>query len=322
MQDTSTAAGPEPVQPSTDSIVALSVENVQKSFGKQTALCGASFSVVQGQRVALLGPNGAGKTTLVRSICGRLKIDRGQILMFGQPIGEAGVLDRLGVVPQELAIYGDLTARENLQIFGRLHGIRGSELKDRVAWALEWVGLSDRGNHLTKTFSGGMKRRVNIACGVLHSPGLLLLDEPTVGVDPQSRQRIFDMLDELIEFGTTVVLTTHHLDEAQSRCDRIVIVDHGRVIADGTLEELIEETIGDQKHLELLIDSMQSDAIDGLIYDSVSSSYRTTIRSTQHELPMLLRQIADCGGELLDMHMHRSDLHQVFLHLTGRELRE
>ena len=302
--------------------VALRVDAVEKSFAGRPALRGVTFEVAAGQRVALLGPNGAGKTTLVRSICGRVRIDAGSIQLFRRSIRDAGVLGSLGVVPQELAIYGDLTAAENLQIFGRLNGLSGPELRRRVEWALEWIALADRRNHLTRTFSGGMRRRVNIACGVMHSPAVLLLDEPTVGVDPQSRQRIFDMLSELTAAGTTIVLTTHHLDEAETQCDRILIVDGGRIIADGTLHELIDRTVGDRQHLDLTIEGLDGTSVPRLRFDEASGTYRTSVRSPQAELPVLLSQIAERGGRVLDMRMRRSDLHQVFLHLTGRELRE
>jgi ABC-2 type transport system ATP-binding protein len=162
----------------------LVVEGVEKRFGNVAALRGVTFQVARGERVALLGPNGAGKTTLVRAISGRLRLDAGRIQLVGRAVDARGALDELGVVPQDLAIYGDLSARENLLVFGRLYGLKGAALRQRVAWALEWIGLSDRQHQLTRTFSGGMKRRVNIACGVLHAPSLLLLDEPTVGVDP------------------------------------------------------------------------------------------------------------------------------------------
>lgn len=215
--------------PSDSRVKALNVVDAKKAFGDHQALRGINLSIYQGEQIALLGPNGAGKTTLVRSICGRCQLDSGRVELFGRELSDSVASEVLGVVPQDLAIYGDLTTQENLTIFGRLHGVNRRELKDRVEWALEWIGLADRRHHLTKTFSGGMKRRVNIACGVMHRPKLLLLDEPTVGVDPQSRQRIFDMCDELVADGTTIVLTTHHLDEAESRCSRIIIVDHGRV---------------------------------------------------------------------------------------------
>lgn len=294
----------------------------KKSFGEHQALRGIDLSIYQGEQIALLGPNGAGKTTLVRSICGRCRLDSGRIELFGRELSESGASEVLGVVPQDLAIYGDLTTQENLAIFSRLHGVPRRELKDRVEWALEWIGLADRRHHLTKTFSGGMKRRVNIACGVMHRPKLLLLDEPTVGVDPQSRHRIFDMCDELVAKGTTIVLTTHHLDEAESRCSRIIIVDHGRVVADGTLSELIASTIGDNTRLDFAIHDAPQSGIPGLQHDSESGIYHTLVRSASEDIPRLLKQIHACGAEIADMQMHRSDLSQVFLHLTGRELRE
>ena len=220
---------------STDGSPALRVRDVAKRFRSAVALDRASLELQRGERLALLGPNGAGKTTLVRCICGRAVPDAGEIEMLGERLPPTGGRQGLGFVPQEVALYPDLTARENLEAFGRFHGLRGGELRKAVQWALGWTGLSDRARELTKTFSGGMKRRVNIACGVLHRPRVLLLDEPTVGVDPQSRERIFAMLDELRDHGTSILLTTHQLDEAEQRCDRIVIIDHGRVIAGDAL---------------------------------------------------------------------------------------
>lgn len=300
----------------------LDVQDVKKSFGARHALQGLTLTIEEKQQVALLGPNGAGKTTLIRTICGRCKPDSGTVHLFGKPISEHGALDMLGVVPQELAIYGDLTAKENLMIFGRLHGMKGRALRERVKWALEWIGLADRRNNLVKTFSGGMKRRVNIASGVLHSPKLLLLDEPTVGVDPQSRQRIFDMCDELVADGTTIILTTHQLDEAEHRCDRIVIVDHGSVVADGTLEHLIEDTIGNAVHLTFAVHGLNGTAITGLQYLRESNCYYAQSHDPGYDIPELIAAIEQLGGQVVDMQMQRPDLSQVFLHLTGRELRE
>ena len=222
----------------------LTIDGVRKRFGALEALRGMTFDVRRGERLALLGPNGAGKTTLIRCLSGRCRPDAGTISLGGRDLNARGVRDAIGLVPQEIAIYGDLTTRENLVAWGRCHGVTGAALRRRVDWALRWTGLDDRAGDLVGGFSGGMKRRVNLACGVLHDPTLLLLDEPTVGVDPQSRHRIFEMLDELAAGGTAIVLTTHHLDEAESRCDRIVVVDHGRVVADGTIQQLIERTVG------------------------------------------------------------------------------
>ena len=302
--------------------IALEVFGVQKSYAGHHALKGVSFSVQAGERVALLGPNGAGKTTLIRCISGRIAKDQGTIKLFGKPLSHPKATQQLGVVPQDLAIYSDLTARENLECFGRLHGLRGRALRERVQWALQWISLEDRASELTSRFSGGMKRRVNIACGVLHRPGLLLLDEPTVGVDPQSRQRIFDMLDELRDMGTSIVLTTHHLDEAEQRSDRIVIVDHGQVIADGTIHQLIESTIGTSRQLLLDIEGTMMAPPAGLEWDAARSRFHCTVENLIDELPQWIAKVSQAGGTVRDLEVQTPNLHHVFLHLTGRELRD
>jgi ABC-2 type transport system ATP-binding protein len=301
---------------------ALRVENVWKKYGSNQALQGTSFSVKAGERLALLGPNGAGKTTLIRTMCGRIRPDSGRVLLFDRPIQEPSVLQLLGVIPQDLAIYPDLTARENLECFGRLHGLRSTRLKDRVDWALDWIGLTDRAHDLTSKFSGGMKRRVNIACGVLHKPRVLLLDEPTVGVDPQSRQRIFDMLDELHLQGTSIVLTTHHLDEAEQRSDRIVIVDHGQVIAEGELSDLIANTTGTQRLVTMDISGLMVGAPLGVRWDQERNRYLASVDNVAEELPEILDRIRSVGGLVKDLEVHQPNLHDVFLYLTGKELRE
>lgn len=301
---------------------ALRVENVWKKYGSNQALRGTSFSVKAGERLALLGPNGAGKTTLIRTMCGRIRPDSGRVLLFDRPIQEPSVLQQLGVIPQDLAIYPDLTARENLECFGRLHGLRSTRLKDRVDWALDWIGLTDRAHDLTSKFSGGMKRRVNIACGVLHKPRVLLLDEPTVGVDPQSRQRIFDMLDELHLQGTSIVLTTHHLDEAEQRSDRIVIVDHGQVIAEGELSDLIANTTGTQRLVTMDISGLMVAAPVGVRWDQERNRYLASVDNVAEELPRILDRIQSVGGLVKDLEVHQPNLHDVFLYLTGKELRE
>lgn len=302
--------------------LALEVADVHKTFAGHKALQGVTFSVRPGERVALLGPNGAGKTTLIRCISGRMAKDSGTIKLFGKPLSHPKATEQLGVVPQDLAIYGDLTARENLVCFGRLHGLRGRALRERVDWALRWISLEDRADELTQRFSGGMKRRVNIACGVLHRPGILLLDEPTVGVDPQSRQRIFDMLDELSQLGTSIVLTTHHLDEAEQRSDRIVIVDHGRTIADGNIHQLIDSTIGSSRRLLLEVQGDMPSPPVGLEWDASRSRYSCHVENLVEELPQWIARVTQAGGEVRDLEMQTPNLHHVFLHLTGRELRD
>jgi ABC-2 type transport system ATP-binding protein len=301
---------------------ALHVEGVVRRFGRQSALRGVSFRVLAGERVALLGPNGAGKTTLVRTICGRVRPDAGRVLLFGHSVRDSKSKPMLGVVPQEIAVYPDLSARENLRVFGRLHGLRGPQLQQRVDQLLEWIGLADRAGQLVGTFSGGMKRRVNIACGVLHRPRILLLDEPTVGVDPQSRQRIFEMLDQLWADGTALVLTTHHLEEAEAHSDRIVIIDHGQVIAEGNLEQLIEATVGPQKQLAVRLKAVPIDLPAGLRWDPKQQLVVGPIDDVASQLPLLLQRLEQLGGQVEDVQLLAPNLHHVFLHLTGRELRE
>src|SRR5688572_17653528 len=229
----------------------LTVSNAAKRYGAVQALSGASFALRKGELLALLGPNGAGKTTLIRAIAGRVRLDGGEIRVFDQPVVAGRTPKELGIVPQELAVYPLLTARENLDSFGRLQGLSGSELAKQVDWALERTGLADRAREPVKQFSGGMRRRLNIACGILHHPRIVLLDEPTVGVDPQSRDRIYTTLGELTAEGVSLVLTTHHLEEAEARCARTVIIDHGKVIASGTLPELVDHTVGRHRTVSL-----------------------------------------------------------------------
>jgi ABC-2 type transport system ATP-binding protein len=301
--------------------LALRVRDLAKRFGGATALDCASLELRAGERLALLGPNGAGKTTLVRCVSGRAVPDSGEIEMFGRPLPRNGGRERLGFVPQEIAIYPDLTARENLEAFGRFHGLRGQDLREAVEWALVWTGLSDRAHDLTKTFSGGMRRRVNIACGVLHRPRVLLLDEPTVGVDPQSRERIFVMLEELRGQGTSILLTTHQLDEAEQRCDRIVIIDHGRVIAEGTLSELIKSTVGVNRRVTLKL-AGPTPNLEDLQTDGDPRELVAQVGDVALELPTLLTQIREAGGQVDDVDVRAPSLHSVFIYLTGRELRE
>jgi ABC-2 type transport system ATP-binding protein len=218
----------------------LDVEHLRKTFGSIVAVDDVSFTLAKGELVGLLGPNGAGKTTTVSMIAGLVTPERGQVLIGGAPL--KGDTDpkkqKIGLVPQDLALYDELSARKNLRFFGALYGLTGAALKDAIGSVLELVGLADRVDDLVKTFSGGMKRRLNLAAGLLHDPDVLLLDEPTVGVDPQSRNAIFDNLELLKSRGKALLYTTHYMEEVERLADRIVIVDHGRVIADDTLSGL------------------------------------------------------------------------------------
>ena len=308
----------------------LLVRDARKKFGAVTALDGASFELRQGELLALLGPNGAGKTTLIRAVAGRVKLDGGEIRLFDRVLTWGRTPPELGIVPQEIALYPLLTARENLEIFGRLQGLSGAGLSSNVQWALERTALVDRQNDPVNQFSGGMRRRLNIACGVVHKPRVVLLDEPTVGVDPQSRDRIYDMLGELTREGVSLLLTTHHLEEAEARCSRTVIIDHGRVIAAGTLHELVEQTVGRHRLVTLRLDGPVNGAAASLTDGSggveVDAEDRRVLRAKMTDvavdLPPLLERIRQTGHMVDDVEVRGPSLQSVFIHLTGRELRE
>jgi ABC-2 type transport system ATP-binding protein len=296
----------------------LTVRNAVKVFGANKALDNVSLELHKGEWVGLLGPNGAGKTTLVRAIAGRVRMDSGAVTLPG------GRREVLGIVPQEISLYPKLTAAENLSCFGELQGLRGATLRERVNWALEFTGLSDRDADLVGTFSGGMKRRLNIACSVLHHPSIVLLDEPTVGVDPQSRQRIWEMLERLRREGASLLLTTHQLDEAQQVCDRIVVIDRGHVIANGVFDELVRQTIGPRRRVVLTLES----AVDAKIFDRFPETMiegpivRCRVEQVGRDLAALLSRVANAGVGVVDVQIESPTLQSVFIHLTGRELRD
>ncbi len=300
----------------------LEVDRARKRFGAVEALRGVSLDLRQGEMLALLGPNGAGKTTLVRALAGRVRLDGGRLSLFGRDLAPESPRPELGIVPQEIALYPSLTARENLEAFGRLGGVAGPALAARVRRALEWTGLAERAKAQVRTFSGGMKRRLNIACGVLHEPKVLLLDEPTVGVDPQSRERIHDMLSALRASGVSLLLTTHDLAEAEARSQRVVIVDHGRVLASGTLPELVAQAGLADRRVRLRLDRPAAAAPAGLALADGGGELTASIADVAGELPALLGRVREAGLAVLDLEVRASSLHEVFLALTGKELRE
>ena len=218
----------------------LQAQGLRKRYGEREAVAGVSLQVPAGQILGLLGPNGAGKSTTIAMVCGLTEPDAGEVRVAGTPLAQdaAAGKRRIGLVTQELALFDDLSARHNVELFGALYGLQGAALKARGQAVLQAVGLADRAGDKPATFSGGMKRRLHIACALVHDPDLLLLDEPTAGVDPQSRNAIFDTLLALKAAGKALVYTTHYMEEVERLADRIVIVDHGRVVAEGTLEEL------------------------------------------------------------------------------------
>ena len=307
----------------------LKVEHLSKSFGAVRAVDSVSFEVRPGEIYGLLGPNGAGKTTSISIISGLLKPDAGEVTVAGASFwsNPQKAKSIMGVVPQELAIYEELSGRENLEFWGRMAGLSSGDAKVRAGELLEALTLTDRAKDAVKTYSGGMKRRINLGCALLHRPKLLLLDEPTVGIDPQARLNILEFIRNLRATGTAILYTTHYLEEAESLCQRIGIIDHGRLLAEGTFSELQERLGGDRVFvLEADFKNSTPDAWDGF-----NQRFRV-LQKTERQLVVAaigVRDPSDCLKELLNLPVHvenvtlkRPSLNDVFLQLTGRELRE
>jgi ABC-2 type transport system ATP-binding protein len=302
----------------------LRIEGLIKRFGELTAVDGVSLELKPGECMGLLGPNGAGKSTLIRSIVGRVIPDAGKVTVFGDAADSPGARMALGWVPQDLALYPRLTCRENLESFGLYHGLRREALRTAVAWCLDWAALRDRSDERVKSLSGGMKRRLNMAAGLIHRPRLVLMDEPTVGVDPQSRQRIFEMIEKLHSEGMSIIYTTHYMEEAERLCDRIAIIDHGRIIALGTKDELVHNTFSSRSQVLARFENPGDDVAvwvkqRGGIYDGGAAQF--TIEHAS-EIAGLLDAAAVAGYELADVSLRKPNLESVFLQLTGRELRD
>ena len=307
----------------------LAVDGLAKSFGEIHAVDDVSFGIDSGEVFGLLGPNGAGKTTTISMICGLLAPDQGSVVVNGVDfsVDPASAQQSLGVVPQEVALYEELSAEENLIFWGKLAGLTGRAARSRSAEILEQLALADRSKDAVRTYSGGMKRRINIGCALLHRPKLLLLDEPTVGIDPQARENILHFVRELSLGGTGVLYTTHYLEEAESLCDRVGIIDHGRLLAQGTLGEL-QQRLGGDRLFVLDGDFSEAEPAD---WDGFSDRFRV-ISKLDHQLTVASiddRHSSDCIRELLDIPVpldnamvKKPRLTDVFLQLTGRELRE
>ncbi|HEX6219885.1 MAG TPA: ABC transporter ATP-binding protein [Acidimicrobiia bacterium] len=308
----------------------LNARNLVKRFGDLTAVNDVSFEIEEGETFGLLGPNGAGKTTSISMIAGLLEADGGEVEVDGTRITTRTTAGKsnIGLVPQELAIYPDLTASENLSFFGKLYGGHGADLQRRVEETLEVIGLTDRKDDLVKEYSGGMKRRLNIGIGLLHRPRLLILDEPTVGVDPQSRNAILESVESLSAEGMAVLYTTHYMEEAERLCDRVAIIDEGTIKAEGTRRELVS-MVGEKDRVAIeatgnlgAVAEMVR-GIDG-VTDASASDHRIDVLATDASsiLPQLLTCVSDSGGSITGVEVQEPNLEAVFLHLTGKALRD
>lgn len=308
----------------------IEVHELRKQYGDLVAVDNISFKTEPGAIFGLLGPNGAGKTTTIACISGLLKPTAGRIQVLGHDVVTDGPASRrkLGVVPQELALYEDLSARENLSYWGAAYGLRGEHLKTRINEVLELSGLLDRSNEAVKKFSGGMKRRLNFACGIIHEPKVLLLDEPTVGVDPQSRVRLLDLVNEETKKGTCVLYTTHYMEEAEKLCDQLAIIDHGKIIAEGTLKEL-RGIIGERDIVRLAGTFEPSDIArllgkldDVEVVQATEDNLTLTVANASSRLSDIFQTLNGAGAEIRETTVTQPSLESLFIKLTGKELRE
>ncbi len=302
----------------------IKVENLKKRYGKTVALDGVSFELAKGQTFGLLGPNGAGKTTAIKLLCGLLKPDEGTVMLDGKT--DPTLIDvrmSLGMVPQSMAIYEELSAYENLRFFGRMYGLSGRKLKDRIQKCLEIAGLANRSKERSCNFSGGMKRRLNMICSLLHEPPVLLLDEPTVGIDPQSRNLIFDTIEDMKNQGRTTIYTTHYMEEAQRLCDRVAILDHGKIMDIDSVENLIAKH-GGPSHIEAeLAEKLTSPEKIRPFIDGQNLNLEDKTVRFQTTRPMeALAKLNHSGLRFRSLKVQTADLEDVFLNLTGRRLRD
>jgi ABC-2 type transport system ATP-binding protein len=295
----------------------IQVTGLRKSYGPVVAVDGVSFEIRQGETFGLLGPNGAGKTTTIHLLTGLLRPDAGEIKISGTPDPTRLEARRhIGLAPQALALYDELTGQENLTFFGKLYGLSGPRLKERVAWGLTFAGLAERKAHRARTYSGGMKRRLNLACALVHEPKVLFLDEPTAGVDPQSRNYIFEGIEALAAQGHTILYTTHYMEEAQRLCDRVAIMDRGHILALDTVEGLIQQH-GGQSAIEAELEGRPPDgvALPGKLDGSILRF------GSDRPFDEAARLVA-AGVKFATFRVERPNLEVVFLALTGRRLRD
>ncbi|MGA7837220.1 MAG: ABC transporter ATP-binding protein [Ignavibacteriaceae bacterium] len=306
----------------------LEVSNLSKTFENVEALKRVSFSIQNGEFYGLLGPNGAGKTTTINIISTISQPDTGYVKINGMDLKNHSIECKksIGVVPQEIALYNELSAHENLMFWGSLYSLNYADLQNKIDETMSLMGLTDRKGDKIKTYSGGMKRRINIASALLHSPKILIMDEPTVGIDPQSRNLIFDVLEELHKNGMTIIYTTHYMEEAERLCDRIGIIDHGNIIAEGTIDELRETTKAEESiniHVENSehINTEKIKQIKNCL-DISNGVITFSSKNSGKDLPLILMELNKAEVGISQIEIHKVNLETIFLNLTGRKLRD
>ncbi len=306
----------------------LEIKKISKEYGNTIAVNDVNLQINKGEIFGILGPNGAGKSTLIGMICGLIKRTSGEIIYEEKERKTRNWKSNIGVVPQDFALYWDLTAEENVEFFCSLYGFKGKELKERVKRVLNFVGLSDVGNKKASEFSGGMKRRLNIACAISHSPKLIIMDEPTVGIDPQSRNHILKSVLKLRDEGATIIYTSHYMQEIDDICDKIAIIDKGNIIAEGTSEEL-KNLVGDKRNLNVTIKKeidgleekmLEITGVEKVVYSE--NQYKISTLKNSNLLTKVIETILTNGGEINNIENSKPTLENVFLALTGKKLRD
>jgi len=306
----------------------LEVSNLSKTFGNVEALKRVSFSIQNGEFYGLLGPNGAGKTTTINIISTISQPDTGYVKINGMDLKNHSIECKksIGVVPQEIALYNELSAHENLMFWGSLYSLNYADLQNKIDETMSLMGLTDRKEDKIKTYSGGMKRRINIASALLHSPKILIMDEPTVGIDPQSRNLIFDVLEELHKNGMTIIYTTHYMEEAERLCDRIGIIDHGNIIAEGTIDEL-RETSKAEESINIHVENSEHINTEKIkqiknCLDISNGVITFSSKNSGKDLPLILMELNKAEVGISQIEIHKVNLETIFLNLTGRKLRD
>ncbi|URZ04788.1 ABC transporter ATP-binding protein [Clostridium felsineum] len=308
----------------------LEIKNLKKSYKDFKAVDSLNLKIEEGEIYGLLGPNGAGKSTTINAITGLTKINGGEIKIFGKTFNgtDTKIKRNIGVVPQDIAVFSELSAYENVAFFGKLNGLRGTVLKDRIKEALDFTGLWDRKKDKPGQYSGGMQRRLNIACAVVHRPKLIIMDEPTVGIDPQSRNHILDSVRKLNEMGSTIIYTSHYMEEVETLCSKITIMDHGKEIATGTKEQL-KEMIANEEKVELEVSELTKDLIEAI--ENIPNVKRCNRNENMLEviseknsenISNITAKIAEFKSKIISINVEKPSLEGVFLTLTGRKLRD